>query len=71
MANFQLLVLDEWLEKPDEGFRAFILEVMEGDSRRPPRSSARSSSKRTGMTGSAAASTPTASWTASSTTPRG
>lgn len=35
MANFQLLVLDEWLEKPDEGFRAFILEVMEGDSRRP------------------------------------
>ena len=30
MANFQLLVLDKWLlEKPDEGFRAFMLEVME------------------------------------------
>ena len=31
MANFQLLMLGEWLlEKPDEGFRAFMLEVMEG-----------------------------------------
>lgn len=30
LANFQLLVLDEWLlEKPDAEFRAFILEVME------------------------------------------
>lgn len=30
MANFQLLVLDEWLlEKPDGGFRAFIPEAME------------------------------------------
>lgn len=30
LANFQLLVLDEWLlEKPDAEFRALILEVME------------------------------------------
>lgn len=30
LANFQMLVLDEWLlEKPDAEFRAFILEVME------------------------------------------
>lgn len=30
LANFQMLVLDEWLlEKPDVEFRAFILEVME------------------------------------------
>ena len=37
----------------------------------PPRSSARSSARRTGTPGSAAASTPTPSWIASSTAPHG
>ena len=30
LSNYELLVLDEWLlDEPDEGFRAFLLEIME------------------------------------------
>ena len=69
---YGLLVIDEWLfERPDELFRGMLLELMELRYGTARRSSARSSGRRTGTPGSAAASTPTPSRTASCTTRRG
>lgn len=66
LADLRLPVMDERpLEEPDEGFRAFIPEIMERRSRGGRRSPARSSSRRAGTQDRAAAFAPTPSWTGS------
>ncbi len=71
-AAFTLLVIDEWLlDRPTESMRTMLLELMERRYGRRQQCSAPSIRRRTGISGSAPAFTPTRSWTGSSTTRSG